>query len=992
MEPGMSLLGAADDLKFDINHDEEDEASAEVRKKAEELQQAVANGFDDLEGLSDDDDEDLSTDQYFKPPGVIGYGGTTSTPNQEGQNFVKQPFATPHYAMGIHQNVPGAHVPKLNMYADNYANGLDLGSPTLHGHGMGDGLNGGSNGIHQNSSAPLNGQHPTHPHGTALTNEADDYVQLEVMYKARTREVERLKFELENLRESSRAEITSLQDQVTTLQANAKMYMENWNQANQALANKTTENAELSVKLSTVQNQLEIEAKSKDELMEKMKVAEATIKMLQEQVSELSSSDGLVLLKRDYENLLQTQKQKHQDELYSMHQKIDELSRNLAAKGDELRICKARFEERERQFEARLLEKADTINQLTQSLSSSQKQCQQFLENSTPHDSRKLLEQFQVLQEERGKERQRLKRLEEGVDDLYQLLVPKANMALCNPELSKSDDSLAARSLNRPTSEDAMLKVRLCCREVGHLRSEVLRARDGLSHADQELDELRRKLEMAENELARLQDKLQGRDGSETESQFQDMKDELTRQVQTLEAKLCQAEAACEQLKLQERQLLFEREALLRSCAEDKAQAIDMCKNSILEMHHSAMKRLREELLSLSEREKEQVAHEYEARIQELNSNYSTLQQTINDVKELYIRSCEEKRSLEAQIQELTNRERNVKQDTEQRLHKEFKEVLQKARPVWEEEMMKDFKQQLEQERQRWRKEFDAEKQVELAELTERLAREYEQRHSQKAEKDAEKQKEAFIHKTDQQIDHWKEVVSKLQTQIEEKDAELQQALSASVEKESRLKQKLLKFQKKLQQVERESKEQLLAQERQHADKLATLNTQLQQLHIQPHDGLTSGTQKSMVELMDKWSGWFIDCLDKVYKDICSYTEQAEKAKSCEMRQLLRGYHEYLLTQAPFQQGQLHSNENIPPRMAATPPLQRLQPQPRTTPPERLFTRKSEHAREMFPSRLASRSAKEAMVKSHSKPLDLNLSEVSDGSVFLPPPSPIKTS
>ncbi|XP_037502941.1 uncharacterized protein LOC119377633, partial [Rhipicephalus sanguineus] len=498
MEPGMSLLGAADELKFDIEHDEEDEASAEVRRKAEELQQAVANGFDDLEGLSDDDDEDLSDDQYFKPPGVIGYGATTSTPNQDGQNYARKPFSTPHYGVAAHQNVPGTHVPEFNTYSDNYTNGLDLGSPMQQGYGMGDGLNGGSNGMHQNPSAPLNGQQPTHSHGTALTNQSDDYVQLEVMYKARTREVERLKFELENVRESSRAEITSLQDKVTTLQASAKMYMENWNQANQALANKTTENAELSVKLSTLQNQLEIETKCREEHIEKMKVAEATIKMLQEQVSELSSSDALVHLKRDYDNLLQTRKQKHQDEVYNLNEKIDELSRSLAAKGDELRMCKARFEERERQFEARLLEKADTINQLTQSLSSSQKQCQEFLENRTPHESRQLLEQFQVLQEERGKERQRLKRLEEGVDDLYQLLVPKANMALCNPELSKSDDNLAARSLSKPSSEDPMWKVRLCCREVGHLRSEVLRARDGLSLADKELDALRRKLEMAE--------------------------------------------------------------------------------------------------------------------------------------------------------------------------------------------------------------------------------------------------------------------------------------------------------------------------------------------------------------------------------------------------------------------------------------------------------------------------------------------------------------
>lgn len=980
----MSLLGAADELKFDIEHDEEDEASAEVRRKAEELQQAVANGFDDLEGLSDDDDEDLSADQYFKPPGVIGYGATTSTPNQDGQNYARKPFSTPHYGVAAHQNVPGTHVPEFNTYSDNYTNGLDLGSPMQQGYGMGDGLNGGSNGMHQNPSAPLNGQQPTHSHGTALTNQSDDYVQLEVMYKARTREVERLKFELENVRESSRAEITSLQDKVTTLQASAKMYMENWNQANQALANKTTENAELSVKLSTLQNQLEIETKCREEHIEKMKVAEATIKMLQEQVSELSSSDALVHLKRDYDNLLQTRKQKHQDEVYNLNEKIDELSRSLAAKGDELRMCKARFEERERQFEARLLEKADTINQLTQSLSSSQKQCQEFLENRTPHESRQLLEQFQVLQEERGKERQRLKRLEEGVDDLYQLLVPKANMALCNPELSKSDDNLAARSLSKPSSEDPMWKVRLCCREVGHLRSEVLRARDGLSLADKELDALRRKLEMAENEVARLQEKLQGRDGSETESQFQDMKDELTRKVQTLEAKLCQAEAACEQLKQQERQLLLERESFLRSCAEDKAQAIETCKNSILEMHHGAMKRLREELLSLSEREKEQVIREYEARIQELNSNYSTLQQTINDVKELYIRSCEEKRFLESQIQELTSREEIIKQDIEERLHKEFKEVLQKARPVWEEEMMKDFKQQLEQEKQKWQKDFDTEKQAALAELTERLARECEQCHSQKAEKDVQEQKEALVQQ--REIHHWKETVSKLQTLVEEKDCELQQALAASAERESQLKQKLVKFHKKVQEVKREGKEQLLAQEKQHADKLATLTTQLQQLHIHPHDGLTSSNQKSMVEMMDKWSAWFIECLDKVYKDICTYTEQAEKAKSSEMRQLLHGYHQYLLTQ------QLQSDENIPPRPAATPPLQRLQPQPRTTPPERLFTGKSEHARSMFPSRLASRSVKDSAAKSHSKPVDLDLSGVSDGSVFLPPPSPIKTS
>lgn len=989
----MSLLDAAGDLKFDIarDHEEDDEASAEVRKKAEELQQAVANGFDDLEGLSDDDDEDLSADQYFKPPGLIGYGGATSTPITEGQSYLRQHFPSPQYVVAGHQDMPSGA--QHGGYTGSCTNGLGLGGHGLHGQGIGDEFNGGSNGVHQNLAAAHGGLQPSHPQAKSL-DEMDEYIQLQVLYKARTREVERLQLDLENLKESSRAEICSLQDQVASLQASVQRYLENYNEASQALASKTSENAELSVKLVTLQSQLEVEAKSRDENLQKMRVAEATIKMLQEQISELNGSSSLVRLKRDYEQLLQTQKHKHQDELYNLHEKIDELSRSLAAKAEEMQLCKARFEERERQFEARLLEKADTINQLTQSLTNSQKQCHQFLESSTSADSRQLLQQFQLLQEERGKERQKFKRLEEGIDDLYRLLLmPKASLATRNPELSKSDESLAARSSTRSAREDAESKVRLCQREVGHLRSEVLRARDGLSLADRDLGELQRKLEMTENEVARLQEKLQGRDGSETESQFQDLKDELTRQVQALENKLCQTEAAYERLKFQEKQLLLEKEMVIRSCAEDKAQAIDTCKNSILEMHHGAMKRLREELLSLSEREKEQITREYEARIQDLNSNYNSLQQTINDVKELYIRSCEEKRQLEAHIKELVSREKNVKQDVEQKLHHEFRGVLQKARPVWEGEMIKEFKEQLEQERQRWRREFDQEKQAELLAVKEQLARECKQHHSQKVDKDFE-EVEVLIRQKGQEIGQLKEVASQLQVQVEEKDAELRQALAAASERESRLKQKLVKFHKKLQQSDRERKEQLLAQERQHADKLATLQVQLQHLHIQPCEGGDS-TQKNMIDMMDKWSGWFVDCLDKVYKDICSYTDQAAKAKSCEMRQLLLGYHQYLLTQPPSPQQEPSpcGDENIPPRQAATPPLQRLpQPRPRTTPPERLFTGKPGQATTVPASRLV-RSAKEPTAKPQLKPLELDLSGVSDGSVFLSPPAPtVKTS
>lgn len=63
-----------------------------------------------------------------------------------------------------------------------------------------------------------------------------------------------------------------------------------------------------------------------------MQVAESTIKMLQEQVSELSRSDGFVLMKRDYEKILQNLKEKHHNEVYDLNLEITALNQKLTSK------------------------------------------------------------------------------------------------------------------------------------------------------------------------------------------------------------------------------------------------------------------------------------------------------------------------------------------------------------------------------------------------------------------------------------------------------------------------------------------------------------------------------------------------------------------------------------------------------------------------------------------------------------------------------------
>ncbi|KAG0439718.1 hypothetical protein HPB47_016553, partial [Ixodes persulcatus] len=329
VEPGLSVLDEASNLNFDIARgDEEEEALAEVRKKAEELQEAVENGFDDLLGLSDDEDEDLSTDQFFKPPhmgyGVttstpnvqaqMGYGITTSTPNTQAQNYTRPHFTTPGYIMSPHAHGNGValHEPAARDFANGM--GTPFQSSDEYGQDAVDSYCGGGDVGNKAPAVPFNlpaaQQLPQEP----APHQSDDYIQLQVMYKARLREVEKLSSELESLKQSSRVEISSLNAQLASLQAQEKLLADNFNQARQALAEKASETTSLSVKVVTLESQLEIETKLNQEMAE-------------------------------------------------------------------VQTCKERTSEREKWFEAQLLEKASVINQLTESLNKSQKQCQLFLEN-----------------------------------------------------------------------------------------------------------------------------------------------------------------------------------------------------------------------------------------------------------------------------------------------------------------------------------------------------------------------------------------------------------------------------------------------------------------------------------------------------------------------------------------------------------------------------------------------------------------------------------
>lgn len=896
MDPPISLLNEKiAGLDFNIDHQQDAvEDLEEVRKKAEELQQAVANEFDDLVGFSDEDDygDGTATEEsgFLQAP-QMGFVGATSTPITEAQNCQKAPFqAGPGYTMATVRSTH--HVMTNGMSAGAcIENGLLKAADRVDSGQMSGGNSSpyGNHCSHNDPTARFDGGGdtgnffglgPPDEHELLYRNEhSDQYVQLQVMYKARMRELERVAMELENLKQSTRLEITSLQEDLSAARAQQEHLLENLNQARQVIVDKTSECAELSVKVSTLENQLEVERNAKEENVHKMRVAESTIKMLQEQLSELNRSDSLVHIKRDYDNLIRNMKEKHQEELFDMKQQTAQLSKKLGSKVEEVQRLKKSLEEQEKLFEAKLLEKSDTINRLTHSLNISQKQCQVILENGPSKEKDQFVLQLKMLEEDRIAEYEKIKFLEEelaGLQKLFRSTPSQDRNPSSLPYEHASCRSTANCKMKLDVNE-AVFMIKMCRQEVARLQAEFENTSRALQAAGQELEELRKKSRISEDEVARLQEKLQGRDGSETESQFQDVKsDELVRKIKSLEEKMRELDVSYQRAKQEEANLRTERETLLYTCATEKAQAVEVCKDSILEMHHAAMKRLREELLSLSEQEKFHLAQEYEARIKDLNSNYQSLQQTIDDVKELYIRSCEEKHELEERIQQLMSERETVEKVIEGRLREEFKEVLQRVRPVWENEMMKSFQERLQEEirmlKEQWATEHEAEIDRRVSCAEESLGRKFQEEHSRKVEELSEELKKA--------------------------KANLDEQAQAFSGRESQLKCKLVKFQKKLQKVEKQHQDELLTAEKVHSEKLTSLQNQLKQLSQRYSENTSRQNQVCSAEVLDRWTEWFRSSLDSIYGEIAAYTEEMQKIREMEVHEALRNYHQFLLSKA----------------------------------------------------------------------------------------------
>lgn len=143
-------------------------------------------------------------------------------------------------------------------------------------------------------------------------------------------------------------------------------------------------------------------------------------------------------------------------------------------------------------------------------------------------------------------------------------------------------------------------------------------------------------------------------------------------------------------------------------------------------------------------------------------------------------------------------------------------------------------------------------------------------------------------------------------------------------------------------------------------------------------------------------------------EEVCEHMEASERAKDVEIRQLLHGYHQFLVAQRSLGSVEVAVGNCRNRKESKSPARFQSRPVPRTTPPEKPFADKDKppqrlksglnekpHSRQgcgkpLFSVNTGSRD----YTAKHSEnaglrgttPTELDLSAMSDGSVFLSPP------
>ncbi|XP_023180334.1 centrosomal protein of 152 kDa isoform X4 [Xiphophorus maculatus] len=513
---------------------------------------------------------------------------------------------------------------------------------------------------------------------TQQTADREQVAQLQVLNKAQQRQIE----DLEQKLEDSRRNMRYIEHQFAIVKDEKDGLAVSFRESSRLIEEAKKGEAQMQNKLKALEQQVKILKEKDQENMKKLKVADAAVDSMKQQMLELCRSDTLSRARQQHDRDLAVIKEQHEAALLALQQKLDSTSQALNDQLDVSQKLQQQVQQLERQREEEQLERARIVNSLSQRLEESQQQCAKLLQTNSVQEMSQMQIKLQQAQSAKTLSENLNKVLQEDMAELkeqitlYESALKHGVIAfdLSNDWENQLSESCMDLGLKKPerkngtvhsTTMNHLSDSKLPKEEALRLlRVEMQRCLGCLKGKRQKINQLQEELRLTQGRVGELEAQLEeaqlcsaARETSQmkhldtTEGSQKELRSQkethLLEQVEMLEKKNKELKQNEEKLKSANSELCTKMREMIQELDQEKQEATQRTERINQQYRDDVVNRVRTELLLEHNAEVEQLTAQHQQEIQQLQNQLSEVSDKMLAVQECYISVCKEKCFLE---------------------------------------------------------------------------------------------------------------------------------------------------------------------------------------------------------------------------------------------------------------------------------------------------------------------------------------------------------
>jgi len=732
---GLSLH--VDAVNQQEQEEEEDEAEENLRIQ-QELQANLHGAFDDLELSLDeseeyDGEETVENSEHHLGQKSKGYPQELLTPGQVPlKNVTSTPFTANQYTHG-----PGGRpfqqlaVEETSMmegeeYDNTYTPGTEHQAQyqytqenppnvkTVNFQALPPSYTAGNNnyspenvGVGFESNDPVN-RKPDYLNKSD-SEKVKENERLFAMYTARGRQIEELETQIDKLRTEHATQTRQLRQHLATTAVEKEQQGHSLEELEQLLADARRENQLLKDDIHPMKEKLSSLQEVKEKLEMDHNGDKETIIQLQQKIRQLETTDTVLRARQQYDALLRSLKERHEDELQKVRMEVDKANSVARDKDQQINGLRSKLSDAQNNYDYMLREKTSLIDDLSCKCDEYQKKLLQHQSDDQALEIARLKTTLEAakrrandLEAESRNRKAVISNLESelsgyeamGVDELSESMV-----ALGLAGTSKADGVTRLKEeLHKSLSNNK------------NKREEISRLEEKLTAKTEECNELKSRFEKASSQLTNFQQEINDK-ANDTE-ELKKTKELLEKEItKTRHLEIAVKEAEDQNIKV--KKCMTE---MLEGNQDDKMEAIDSlreeyeehCKNAVeqtkslmegeirrlkieLDVYNKTILELRKKLEASSKQANNEQITSLQDKIKDLeksldhaNKEKETLENAKNHLEKAVEEHKKKYDELKADYEEKVGDDASIPEHLEAVIQKRIENVRYQLREVWE--------------------------------------------------------------------------------------------------------------------------------------------------------------------------------------------------------------------------------------------------------------------------------------------------------------------